>query len=414
MKHVLILVLSLFLLKGLFAFDFFFEEEMDKRTISFQSETSLTLYKDAEIEPQATFTFALEQEKPLYRIIGKFTYDGQKQQISTKELSLSLFIGSVQLKGGIFTHPWGSATLMHCVDILNAQDLRKGILDDLEAMKQPEAMISLSVYTESSTLDLLLKPGFSPSYLQKEGRYALLPAQFATVTLQEMDTNTLQNIGGGARYTIRHRWLDVGVLYFNGYNPQAGFENIEFDPITFAPISADLMYTRYQLFGIQSSMTKGPWNLALEGGFFLSEDREGTDLGRYNSKWTYLAELSYTDEKTNAFYALAYQGHYILAFPSSPFAVDMMASYEGKPYANSLAMAIEVPLYREKVTLRLGGTYQIESKGYVLLGGGSYAISDDIELFTKGTLYGSASNMDSLYKNWKDNDSLTIGLKAWF
>ncbi|NCC63360.1 MAG: hypothetical protein EOM15_01730 [Spirochaetia bacterium] len=414
MKHASTIILFLFLLKGLFAFDFFFAQEVDKRTISFQSETSLTLYQDAEIESQATFTFALEQEKPLYRMIAKVTYDGHKQQLSTEALSLSLFLGSVHLKGGIFTHPWGSATLMHSVDILNAQDLRNGILDDLEAMKRPEAMISLSFYGETGTLDLILKPGFTPTYLQKEGRYALLPAQFATATLQEMNTNTLKNIGGGARYTIRHRWLDIGLLYFNGYNPQPGFENIVFDPNTFAPTGVDLIYTRYELFGIQSNMVKGPWNLALEGGFFLSEDREGTDLGRYNSKWTYLAEISYTDEKTNAFYALAYQGHYILAFPSNPLAVDMMASYGGKPYANTVAMAFEIPLKREKVTLRLGGTYQIESKGYVLLGSVAYAISDDIELFTKGTLYGSASNIDSLYKSWKDNDSLTIGLKAWF
>ncbi|NCC65314.1 MAG: hypothetical protein EOM15_11730 [Spirochaetia bacterium] len=414
MKHLSSILLLLFLLKGLYAFDFFAPEEIDKRTVSFQSESSISLYRDKEIEPQAIFTISLEQEKPMYRFIGKLNYDALQQRLSAQELSVSLFFGSVHIKAGLFTHTWGSANLMHIVDVLTAQDLRNGILDDLEAMKRPEVMLNLSVYAEQNTLDLILKPGFSASYIQNEGRYALLVDQFTSVTFHEMDTNTLQTIGGGARYTIRHRLLDVSLLYFNGYNPQRGFDALIFDANTFALTDADLIYTRYQLFAMHSNLVKGPWNLALEGGFFLSEDREGTESGRYNSKWAYLAEVSYTDENTNAFYALSYQGQYILAFSSNPFDVDMIASYDGKAYANSLAAAFEIPCKRDTITIRVGGTYQIESKGYVLLCNFSYAISDDIELFFKGTLYGSMSNTTSLYKRWEDNDAIAIGLRAWF
>ena len=414
MKHLAIFIVLLMLLNPLFAFDLFFTDEVDSRTFSFQTESGLKLYKDGEIEPQLEIAVLLEQEKPLYRFVSSITYDAKEERLSTGELSLSLFLGSIQLKGGLYTHPWGSATLTHSVDILNAQDLSKGILDDLEAMKRPEAMISLSLYTGSSNWEFVVKPGFLPSYLEKDGRYALLPSQFSFVTFHEMDTHSLRNLGGGARYTIHHRWVDASLLYFNGYNPQAGFDAIVFDPQTFAPTSADIVYTRYQLFGLETNMVKGPWNLALEGGFFLSEDRDGTDPGRYNSKWSYVAELSYTDAKTSAFYAVAYQGQYILDYQSNSLDVDVLASYDDTCYANTIVMAVELPMYREKVTLRLAGTYQVESKGYAILGSASYAISDYLSCFVKGIIYGSGGDNASLYKSWEENDALRIGLKAWF
>ena len=68
-------------------------------------------------------------------------------------------------------HSWGTADTAHVVDIVNGRDLRKGIVDDLELMKRPDWMLTLSTYFENGALDLVVKPGFNPSYVPMDGKY---------------------------------------------------------------------------------------------------------------------------------------------------------------------------------------------------------------------------------------------------
>ena len=241
-----------------------------------------------------------------------------------------------------------------------------------------------------------------------------MPAQFASVTLHEEETESLEKFGGGARYRIQSSAIDLGLLYFNGYWPQSGYTNITFNPSPFAITGADTVHTRYQLIGLESSSLFGPLTLALEGGFFLSEDTDGSDSGLYNSKWAYLAELSYTHSASGTFLAVAYQGHYVLNFPSSPMDVDVLASYGGKAYANTIIAAAEAKFFREKLACRVAGTYQVESTGYLMLASATYALGDNLSCFLKTTWYGSIEPKESIYHTWDANDSLQIGLKAWF
>ncbi len=343
-------------------------------TSIYKKETSLAIYRDKTLEPQLLLDISVDYENETYRAQTTLQFDAASSELTAKHLSISIFRGNQMLTTGWITHPWGSASLTHVVDVLNAQDLSGGIKDDLEAMKRPELMLSLTTYWERSSLDVVLKPGFLPTTLDNTGRWSLIPAQFSSVTLDEEETAKLEKSGGGARYRIRSRAIDLGFIYFNGYWPQSGYTNITFDPSTFAITGAETIHTRYQLIGLESSSLFGPLTLALEGGFFLSEDTDGSDPGLYNSKWAYLAELSYTHSASGTFLAVAYQGHYVLHFPSSPMDVDVLSSYDGKAYANTLLAAAELTFLQEKLTCRVAGTYQIESTGYLILGSATYAL----------------------------------------
>ncbi|MGE4453072.1 MAG: hypothetical protein AB7D92_00940 [Sphaerochaeta sp.] len=397
----------------LFAFDIFAEEEAT-RNVHLQNETSLIMYKDKSQEPQLLLAITADYEDESYKAQTILQFDAKKNLLSAKQLSLSLFWGNQVLTTGWTTHPWGSASLSHIVDVLNAQDLSRGIVDDMEAMKRPELMISLTVYQERSALDLVVKPGFLPTIIEDTGRWSLMPPAFSSVSLQAEETENLEKFGGGARYRIQMSTIYLGLLYFNGYYPQSGYTNITFNPSTFAITGADTIHTRYQLIGLESSSLFGPITLALEGGFFLSEDREGSDPGLYNSKYSYLAELSYTHGTSGTFLAVAYQGQYVLHFPTSPLDVDVLSSYDGKAYANTIIAALESKFFREKLTMRVSGTYQFESTGYLLLASASYALRDNLSCFLKTTWYGSIETKESIYHTWDANDSLHIGLKAWF
>ena len=415
MKRTLaITILLLATTARLFAFDIFAEEEDPKRTFYLQQETSLNVYRDKSVDPGVLLGLSVDYEDETFRAITTVRFDAMTNTLSAEHLSISLYWGNQTLAAGWMTHPWGSASLSHVVDVLNAQDLSQGIIDDLEAMKQRELMLSLTTYWDRSSLDVVLKPGFLPTSLEITGRWSLMPAQFASVTLHEEETESLEKFGGGARYRIQSSAIDLGLLYFNGYWPQSGYTNITFNPSPFAITGADTVHTRYQLIGLESSSLFGPFTLALEGGFFLSEDTDGSDPGLYNSKWAYLAELSYTHSASGTFLAVAYQGHYVLNFPSSPMDVDVLASYGGKAYANTIIAAAEAKFFREKLACRVAGTYQVESTGYLMLASATYALGDNLSCFLKTTWYGSIEPKESIYHTWDANDSLQIGLKAWF
>nr|WP_321261686.1 hypothetical protein [uncultured Sphaerochaeta sp.] len=415
MKRIILTIILLLATTTLLcAFDIFAEEEAPTRNLYLQQETSLSVYRDKSVDPGVLLGLSVDYEDEAYRTKATLAYDAMTNILSAEHLSISLYWGNQTLATGWMTHPWGSASLSHVVDVLNAQDLSKGIIDDLEAMKQRELMLSLTTYWDRSSLDIVLKPGFLPTSLENTGIWSLIPAQFASVTLQEEETESLEKFGGGARYRIQSSAIDLGLLYFNGYWPQSGYTNITYDPSTFAITGADTIHTRYQLIGLESSSLFGPFTLALEGGFFLSEDTEGSEAGLYNSKWAYLAELSYTHSASGTFLAVAYQGYYVLHFPSSPMDVDVLSSYGGKAYANTIIAAAEAKFFREKLTCRVAGTYQVESTGYLLLASATYALRDNLSCFLKTTWYGSIETKESIYHTWDANDSLQIGLKAWF
>ena len=224
-----------------------------------------------------------------------------------------------------------------------------------------------------------------------------------------MDTHALSAYEIGSRYRISKGKLDAGLLYFNGYYPDPGFSIT-----SLAPLSLDLIYTRYQLFGLESSLFFEPFTLAFEGGFFLSEDRSGSDSALFNNKLAYLAELSYTHPSTSAFVALAYQGRYVFDFSTNASDIDVLSSYDGKAYENTLIFVVEYPLIQQKLTLRGALTYQMESEGYAFLLGLSYALEDNLQVFGKATFYGALGTKSSLYKSWDDNDVVMVGLQAWF
>lgn len=413
MKRILLTLLVCLPLLPLYSLDLFFEEQ-PSRTTTFQVEAAGGIYRDEQFLRQADLSFALEQNEERYRAVAQLQYDSLANRLEAHELSVSLFTGNMTIKGGLFTHPWGSASTNHVVDVLSSRDLRAGFVDDLEAMKRPSLMALLSSYWEGSSVEVLFKPGFLPSYLVTEGRYSLIPAAFASAAVTETDTLDLASWEAGGRYRLSLGTLDAALLYYNGHHPEPGFSVTAFDSVTFAPTALTLVYTRYQLFALEGSLFLDPFTLAFEGGFFLSEDEEGTTSSLYNSKFAYLAELSYTHPATSAFLALAYQGKYVLDFSTSPLDVDYNASFDSKAYENTLLLVVEYPLLQQRLTARAALTYQVESEGYALLAGLSYALLDDLQVFFKTTVYGALGNKSSIYKTWDDNDSLKVGMRAWF
>jgi len=434
MKRTLVILMIITLALPLFAFDFFFDsEETSSRNIALTLEGGVLAYiDDGELAPYADLTLKAEQDGAKYRAVAEISYDSTLNSLEAQELSLSLFFGQATLKAGLMRHSWGTADTAHVVDIVNGRDLRKGIVDDLELMKRPDWMLTLSTYFENGALDLVVKPGFNPSYVAIDGKYSMIPADMASLipadldigkTIAQVDTHNIKNISAGARYRFLFDPVDIGVMYYTGYHHDPGFEPL-LPPPTYALTGIDIHYTRYHFMGLATSYFLEPFTLAAEGGMFFSEDTDGTDPSLYNSKAVYLAELSYTNPNNSFFVALNYQGQYvfnynpepILPFPGAPtLDADYLASFNGKAYQNNFTLAMEYPFMQEKLKARVAGTFQLESLGYAVMGSLTYDLDDAVEVFAKTTVYGTFDeDRTGLYNTWKKNSQVQLGVRAWF
>jgi len=336
-------------------------------------------------------------------------------------------------------HSWGTADTAHVVDIVNGRDLRKGIVDDLELMKRPDWMLTLSTYFENGALDLVVKPGFNPSYVPMDGKYSMMDSMETMIaqavgmgflnyplafTIEDIDlkpdTHNIKNISAGVRYRFLFDPVDIGVMYYTGYHHDPGFKVSLSDgpwpPTSYTLDGIEILYTRYHFMGLATSYFLEPFTLAAEGGMFFSEDKDGTDSSLFNSKAVYLAELSYTNPNNSFFVALNYQGQYIFNFVDYyPFDVDYLASFNGKAYQNNFTLAMEYPFMQEKLKARVAGTFQLESLGFAVMGSLTYDLDDAVEVFAKTTVYGTFDeDRTGLYNTWKKNSEIQVGVRAWF
>jgi len=342
-----------------------------------------------------------------------------------REVSVRQYFSWGHLEAGLMIREWGKGEGVHVVDPLNSLDQRYGIVPDLNAMKIPTMMVSVNLQREASALELVYLPFFQPMKLALFGEWAVADPQFAaliTGTTSVENTRTLSHGQFAARGRTTLGPADIGLVYYYGFQSQPGYEIamglLSLDPLVYGPTGIEaILYTRSQLFGLEGALVLGPFTLLWEGGFWLSEDTEGTDATRYNSKVAYLGGVEYMLPGTSVFTSVQWSGHYVLGFDGLQFPdVDALQAYDGKAYANMLIAAVEIPLLRERLNIRLAGMYQLESRGYALLPSIRWSLNDNLELELSSRIYGAAgaSTPESIYQRWDGNDVLEIRMTHAF
>jgi hypothetical protein len=474
MKKLLVLILLIAFVSPLFAFDFFAtldDEEGQVGTEPAKPKELTSLF----VEGFGTY-YPLDEDEPFdYGISLGVTFEENRERIRTevdfsfspilrdpldvRTLAVTFFFGPTNLKVGMFTHPWGTSTTLHAVDILNSQNLTHGILDNPEAMKKSEFMIVYNAYFKRSSLDLIIKPFYRPIDMEASDRYApmdtdnLMGTSFSYGGMEiPIDSDNIRvgiyehpkfwkALGGGGRFRFGIGDLDLGFMYFSSFYPQMGFDigaklkmkphpqdpnpqnPTQYIPDKVEVTSIDFDFTRYHFAGTEGSLLVGPVTIAWEGGLFLSEDIKGEKPEKYNTKAMAVVELSYTEPKTSFFASVAYQGQYLFGDVTPTvnqtldviIPVDYIASFlSDKPYSSSVAVAFEMPFMRERLKVRMAATYGIENQGLVALGSLSYEINDSFSVYARGAYYNGFGDKKSLFKNWENNSSVTIGMNAWF
>ncbi|MDD3366233.1 MAG: hypothetical protein PHS67_03100 [Sphaerochaetaceae bacterium] len=362
-------------------------------------------------------------------------------------LSITTYFEGGRIEVGRLKKEWGSGDGVHVVDVLNAPDYRNGIVDDTLAMKVAEPMLLTTALVKGTTFEIAFKPMLIPMLSEEDpnGRWFMLskeqqtkmatmlgaPADPLRVDLQTPDKEDLAKLSKaqyGARVTRTMGPFDLGLIYYNGYYYEPGYDfsayvpgNPYASPATPPSGTIKIDFTRAQLFGAEATFITGPLTFMAEGGFWLSEDMKGTEMGKYNNKWVYLAGVGLLVPGTSTYATLTYNGHYIMDYDDGPLAAlnadNMQAaqSSAGKRYMNTLTAAMEIPLARDTVVIRLAGTYQIETHGYALLPSVTWNITDDLVFKANARVFGSiGGGKESIFETWKDNDALKLGISYLF
>lgn len=337
-----------------------------------------------------------------------------------KELSLSYYIPQGKIQAGYFIHRWGVVDTARAVDVINASDFRNGISMDQREMKISEPMVLTQLYFDKAQVEVIYKPIFTPIQMATSGRWDTTPDTFKTlvggilssgktVSYSAPNTATLGYGSFGAKLAMPIGPLDASVMYYRGYYERPG---LKFTPLPISPPYADTtietIYTMMNIIGADVNYVKGSFTLSGEGALYISEDSDETDPYLYNSKLVYIGSVSYMIPKTTSYITASYNGTSILGYQSSnPFDVDS-ASLEQD---HNIIVGVHIPLFKEKLLIEGGLTYQVPTQGYALLSKIDYTLKDDITLSVQGNLFGTFdSSKESLYKMWDDNDSLTISL----
>ncbi len=432
MKRVLLFVLTISLLmSNLFAFAGFDDifasdnplEETEKKATSGSGSVGAEfgLFLDDFTFSEQLLRLNLLVDSQSFSSEAALSYNVEKKELKADTISITSFFDWGLIEAGLLKEEWGSGDGVHVVDVLNAFDYSQGLSDNPLSMKRAELMITSTIYKDQSSLQLYVKPTYTPGLasMDKTGTdpWSLFPAAFTSATITEPQTDTWEYVQFGARGRTSFAGIDLGLLYYKGHMAQPGYGNFVFDSGFTYIEKADIIYTPYQLFGAEATYVLGQFTFMAEGGYMLSKDTAGNDATLYNSKWVYLGGVSYLEPTSQLYLALMYNGHYTQHYDlveNNPMDVDYGQAFDNKAYGNTLTLALEMPLFRERVHVRLGATYQIETEGYALLPSIGWQVSDDLKLECKAVIYGAMGSKGSLFKTWDDNDYLAIGITHYF
>ncbi len=340
------------------------------------------------------------------------------------ELRLRAFFPFGYLDAGLLKVEWGKGDGVHVVDPLNPLRQTQGPQTDLFAMKRAEVMGVMSFYLGArGLLELVYKPFYHPLHFVTEGRWAVVDVSTIPGAADIVPPNTeiLSYSQGAARVTASLGPIDVGGLYYYGFMSEPGYRfttaftgTDPLDPLHYTT-SADLVYTRAHLFGLEGGCALGPFTLRAELGYWLTEDRESTQPELYNDRFVYLGGVDLLLPGTGIFVSAQTAGSYVMGFDGlTETDVDAMAAYGDTPHTITIVGAVEIPFLHDTMKIRVGGLYQIQGNGYMIAPEYQWSITDGLLLTLSGRVFGGDPVGHNPYHAWDGNDSVGIAVDYRF
>lgn len=442
MKKILTLTLFFFSISvSLFAqgFDLIFDDtqseiQSQKSTFDVNGniDTGFKLYleniefKSNEINPFANLNLNLDFRHPVLDAKVELNLESlSEEEISYKdiirEISLSYYIPNGKIQAGYFIHRWGVVDTARVVDLINVNDYREGFSLNPFDMKVSEAILLTQLYFDDTLLEFVYKPVFTPIRVSNNGRWnikrdltSLLIINESTV-FSEPKINSLNYGSFGAKIEIPFYDIETSLMFYRGYYEIPGYKYtlvLSLNP-PYQVSSIESIYTLMNIIGADFSYINGAFSIAGEIAYYISSDKNSTNYALYNNRLNYTGSLNYKINNSSTYITLSYNGSTIFDYSENePFDVDFNSSPKQD---HNIIMGVHLPLFNEKVLIEAGLTYQVVTKGYLVLSKVDYNLNDDITLSLCANVYNSFDTSKySLYKTWDSNDFVAINFNYQF
>jgi hypothetical protein len=344
----------------------------------------------------------------------------QELSLQLDELFLRTYLPFGYADIGLLKTEWGPGDTGHAADPLSPLSYNNGFPQTLIAAKQPELTLALHFYLgKRAKLETIVQPWFHPISFASSGRWAVADLASLPGLQDPPDTETWEYAQAAVRLSGSTLAADGAVSWYYGRMPEPGYRitsvftgSDPYNPADYT-ITTDVVYTKAHMAAAEATAAICGVTLKGEAGLYISEDREGTAAHLYNSRVQWLAGADLQVPGINLFLLAEWLGSYVFSYSSltADEDVDLQRTY-GSPLVTTVTAAAETDLFRERLKLRLSGTWLVEAGGYAVMPAACWKLSDRMELALSGVLIGSEdqSGGSSPFYAWRDNDSVTLAI----
>jgi hypothetical protein len=288
--------------------------------------------------------------------------------IAIDEAYLRLFLGNLELEGGLRKLSWGKADSLGPLDVINPLDLsaiypEMADNNDPQGMKVARPLIHASLRLgQWSKLETVFLPSFEPHRLAASGHWAqavLLSSATAP------DTTTLDYAQAGLRYSTTIGSSDIGAQYYYGRLPQPAVV------VTLGmPPSIDLAYNPYHQIGIDYAQVVFGFNLRAEAAANITKDLKGDDGAVYNPAIVW--SLGFDRDLVWGINLNIQANQSVRLFHDKVGSADFMSGNfdtEGgtDPTATRITAALSKKFLRDELELRAAAVWGVEDRDFVIM-----------------------------------------------
>ncbi|MFA6508079.1 MAG: hypothetical protein WCT14_18395 [Treponemataceae bacterium] len=330
------------------------------------------------------------------------------------EAYIRMFIGPLELEGGLLKVSWGKADSQSVLDVLNPFDLTDLTVTDTRERKIAQPMLHLSAAIGSaSKAEIAFLPGFQASSVAWEGKWmpALVGTYKSTLGITDIDTatsvisfpttNTLSYAQGGARFTTTVGSVDLGAQYFYGLLPTmavspaavaayltaAGYHAAA--PLVYpAPNAIPVYYNRYHQAGLDVATELFGFNLRAEAAANITADTSGDDPNTYNptAAWT----LGF-DRDLLAGINLNLQGSGTIRLMNDKVTSALDLEKTSDAVKTKITAVLSQKLFKDTLEWQVAGIYGIEKNDFFVYPSVGYIVGDARLDLTVGIFGGDRS-----------------------
>ncbi len=218
---------------------------------------------------------------------------GKGMTIYPVEAYIDLYWTNFEMRLGKQFIFWGKTDWLNPTDNINPWDY-KNITSEVEDYRLPVTAVKGNLYFGNFNLESVLLLHFEPHKIPVN-----LPPVMGGLELRNEPTvfpeNKLSNLQYAFRLSSQLFNVDYSFSYFHGFdrNPSLSFVFVRGLGVQPPYLTAQTSYKKIDIFGFDFVTTKDKFAFTGEAAYFLTEDKDGTDIYIKNPNLYYVVGLDY-------------------------------------------------------------------------------------------------------------------------